>query len=341
MKNTATTDILKIVGYIVACFLLAALLTPSFYQIGKGFAEATIARDTADNVSWLASKARKAGFETYFKRMLMLSAVILIVPLIFSLKLKVDPRKLRESRWSIYLPEVVRDQNIGQPLVKTNSRLRQFFTGLALAALSFVLMGFLLLKLGWFHFHADFNAAMFCKAIQRALAPALIISGIEELLFRGALLGIFLRAFQARTAILLLSLLFAAVHFLQPPSGIRVTDPGTLASGFEMLQLIGARFLQPQAMLYEFTTLFLVGLILAHARFGTAALWLSIGLHAGWILAFKVFKKIAYREPDLPEKYDLFIGDLLTEGLIPLGTLLLTWAFLYPFIRSIKSHDPD
>ena len=49
-------------------------------------------------------------------------------------------------------------------------------------------------------------------------------------------------------------------------------------------------------VLAGFTTLFLIGLILADARLQTRSLWLPIGLHAGWILASGAFNKIAHRE---------------------------------------------
>ncbi len=341
MKNTAVNDVLKITGYVVICFLLAALLSPPLYQIGKGFAEAAVNRDTTENIGWLAGKAHKAAFEVYFKRMLMLCAVLLLVPLIYSLRLKVDPLKLKQSRWSIYLPEAVRDQNIGQPLIKNQARSPHLFIGLGLSCAFFFLMAVLLFQLGWFSYRTGTTSETWVKAVTGAITPASIISVIEELLFRGALLGIFLRAFKPRLAIVLLSFLFAAVHFLQPPKDAILTEPGSAGAGFELLGLIGMRFLHPEAMLYEFSTLLLVGLILAYARYRTASLWLPIGLHAGWILAFKVFKKVAERDPNLPDRYDIFIGDLLTEGLIPLATLLLTWVALLFLIPNRKNFDPN
>jgi len=340
VKNTATADVTKLVAYVVACFLFAALLSPPLFKIGKGFAEATINRDTAENITWLAQKAQKAEFETYFKRALMLSALVLLPPLLFSLKLRVDPRKLNKSRWSIYLPSVVRDQNIGQPLLRNHSRFRHLTLGFLLSGSVLFLMATVLFKLGFFGFDKEPNSENILYAIKRALAPTFITATIEEVLFRGALLGIFLRAFRPKVAILTLSILFAAVHFLQPPSDVQVSHPGSWKSGFEMLGLIGAQLMKPQAMLYEFTTLLLVGLILGHARYGTASLWLPIGLHAGWIFSFKVFKKLCERTPDLPEKYDIYIGETLTQGLIPLLALLLTWGILYPVIGEQKEEVP-
>ena len=49
-------------------------------------------------------------------------------------------------------------------------------------------------------------------------------------------------------------------------------------------------------VLAGFTTLLLIGVILAHARLSTRSLWLPIGLHAGWIFASGTFRQIAHRE---------------------------------------------
>lgn len=333
MRNTANRDVGLIVGYVVLSFLLAALLSPPLYQIGKGFAEASASRETVDGAAWLAAKAAKATFPVYFKRALLISALILLFPLLHVLKLKVDPRKLRESRWSIYLPQVIRDREVGQPLERNQRAWLHLGLGLAFSSGFFLFMALLLIQIGWFQWQPDASFSAFGKALTGAVFAAALIAIVEEALFRGALLGIFLRAFRPGLAITLLSLLFAGVHFLQPPSGAEVSTPGTTAAGFEMLQLILQRLTQPVDLLYHFASLFVVGLILAYARCGTASLWLPIGLHAGWIICLKVFGKLASRDPDLLPKYDAIIGTTLVEGFLPLATLLLTWAALSLWLR--------
>jgi membrane protease YdiL (CAAX protease family) len=73
-----------------------------------------------------------------------------------------------------------------------------------------------------------------------------------------------------------------------------------------------------------FTTLFVIGVVLGHARLSTRSLWLPIGLHAGWILASEAFSKIARREiVALP-----WLGKNLLIGLVPLCVCLLSWVLL-------------
>lgn len=335
VQKTALADVAKVLAYIVGSFILAALISAPLYEMGKGFADVALNKDTADELKWLAQKAEDAEFTRYFKRALMLAAVILLFPLIYALRLRSDPRKLGNTPWSIYLPPEAIAPAYGQPLQKPRWGILQLLTGFLLTSGLFLIMVWFLFYLNWFNWTAPPTKDAVLAASKKAITPAFFASLIEEILFRGALLGIFLRAFRPSIAIISLSFLFAAVHFLQPPSGAQVTDPTSIKAGFEMLRLIGERFLQPQLVLYEFVALFIVGLILAYSRFGTASLWLPIGLHAGWVFSLKMFNRLAERRSDLPKEYDLYMGHKMTEGLMPLGTLVITAGIIAIYIRGL------
>ncbi len=86
-------------------------------------------------------------------------------------------------------------------------------------------------------------------------------------------------------------------------------------------------------MLSGFTTLFLLGWILADARLRTQSLWLPIGLHAGWIFSNALFNRIAHREIEaLP-----WLGKNLLIGLAPLCVALLTWGLVRLWIKHVES----
>lgn len=336
MRISALGDVAKIVGFVLGSFLLAALISPPLYEMGKGFAEVALKKDTADEITWLAGKAKKAEFDMYFKRALMLSAVVLLFPLIFSLRLRMNPKRLRDTPWSIYLTPAAVAHTSGQPLRRIRFGFLQALVGFLLASGIFLGMGWLLFNLNWFQWKVPPTSDQVVALLPKAAKPAFFASLIEELVFRGVLLGVFLRAFRPWFAITSLSFLFAAVHFLQPPDGVVITDPSSAKAGFEMLRLIGMRFLDPQAMLYEFASLFVVGIILALARYGTASLWLPIGLHAGWVFSLKLFNKLALRRPDLPEQFDLYIGQDLKEGIIPLVALTITGILVVIYARMVR-----
>src|SRR5947208_17183050 len=57
----------------------------------------------------------------------------------------------------------------------------------------------------------------------------------------------------------------------------------TWNSGLNSISHAFGRFGDPMMVASAFVTLFLIGCVLADARVLTHSLWLSIGLHAGWI----------------------------------------------------------
>ena len=99
--------------------------------------------------------------------------------------------------------------------------------------------------------------------------------------------------------------------------------------GIQLLAHSFDQFAEPKLLLAGFTTLFVIGVILAHARLRTQSLWLPIGLHAGWILGSGVFNKIARREIlAMP-----WLGKSLLIGIIPLCVCLASWVLLRVWLK--------
>jgi membrane protease YdiL (CAAX protease family) len=164
-------------------------------------------------------------------------------------------------------------------------------------------------------------------AVASVALTAAIVPLIEEALFRGLFLGVLLRWSRPLVATLLSAGIFSIVHFLKAPDQ---TSPAVdWSSGFVSLVHSFDQFGEPLLLLASFTTLFLIGLILADARIQTQSLSLAIGLHAGWIFAAGAFNKIAQREIlALP-----WLGKNLQIGIIPLGVGLVTWALVRGWLK--------
>ncbi|MEM9080657.1 MAG: CPBP family intramembrane glutamic endopeptidase [Verrucomicrobiota bacterium] len=330
MSRLFTNDAFKLCLFAAFAFLLAALLTPVIYNIGQFLAEITANKSINPLIDYLGKHARKADFARYFNRSLYLATLILLPLLLLSL----DARKngfFRNGPWSFALPARSVASQLGQPLRQPKHRTLHLLGGFFLAAGLLLLTGFLLVRLEFFQWVSEPKTA---KILTNSLTTGAIVALIEEFLFRGILLGIFFRALRPVLAIVLLSLLFACLHFMQPPDGLSVSDPEAWTAGFEFLGLIASRFLSPISILFEFTTLFIVGLILAATRFATASLWLPIGLHAGWVFALLTFNGLTDRTTKLPHWTELMVGQQLTEGLVPLAALSFTGLVLYLFLRS-------
>lgn len=351
MIRLLRSDVTKLALYFTCAFLLAALMTPWLYNAGMALGEITAERSVNSFIDWLGTKAKRADFPTYFKRSLLISGVLLLIPLIYALRLRRNPAPLRNSPWSIYLPSRAIPRAEGQPLRKPRLGWLQLVLGFLVASGLFACMGWLLLSRGWFTLEDPIRWEL---AWRRSVGPMITASLLEEIVFRGMLLGICLRSFRPSTAIIVISILFAALHFLQPPDNIAVfhaeepvpeggmfIDPNSSTSGFQLLLAIGLRFQEFELVLFEFISLLMVGLILGYARFATASLWLPIGLHSGWIFAYKFFGRIADRTPDLDPGLQYVIGTDLKEGFLPLGTLGVTALLVALLVRMFPKPDDD
>jgi membrane protease YdiL (CAAX protease family) len=121
--------------------------------------------------------------------------------------------------------------------------------------------------------------------------------------------------------------IFSIVHFLKAPD--QTTTAVAWTSGFSSLAHSFDQFTNPMLVLAGFATLFLIGVILAHARLRTRSLWLPIGLHAGWVFASGAFNKIAHREiVALP-----WLGKNLLIGVVPLCVCLVSWVLVGAWLR--------
>ena len=157
---------------------------------------------------------------------------------------------------------------------------------------------------------------------------------IEEWLFRGLLLGVWLRIAKPMSALLSVSFIFAVVHFLQPPADYPIANSSSPFAGFQLLGGILQHFLDPRFIAAELALLFVLGIVLGSNRLRTGSLCVPIGLHAGFVFAFKSFN-LLYDNADTALR-PLWIGESLRSGLLPLATLILAGAICRFVFRSRK-----
>ncbi|MGI8820188.1 MAG: CPBP family intramembrane glutamic endopeptidase [Chthoniobacterales bacterium] len=287
-------DAARLLAYFFATVLFGALAAPVLYWTAQWLSH--------DFLTFL----RGRDFETFFHRSLLLGAVLFLWPLLRSLEM----RSYRDLE-----------------LVPNEHRFRDAGIGWLIAAVPLLCLGGVLLALHIYSLRASFPAG----AILGRMVSAAVVPFIEEPLFRGLILGILLRAGSPFFAVLSTSALFSILHFLKAPE--QTSPTVTWSSGFVSLANSFAQFHQPFLVAAAFTTLFLLGWILADARLRTRSLWLPIGLHAGWISASALFNKLASREMELLP----WIGRNLLVGIAPLGVALLSWALLRAWLRHVET----
>jgi membrane protease YdiL (CAAX protease family) len=279
-------DALRLLVYSAAVIIVGALVAPPLYWSARSLGQYR-------SLHFLG----QFDFEVFFHRALLVAAVLFLWPLLQSTGIR-------------------RFSDLG---LRPNSRFwRDLLGGFAAALVPLILCGAILIATGVYSLRTP-SAWM---AMSRTVAAAIAVPFIEETFFRGLVLGILLRSGGKYLSMFLTSALFSVVHFLKAPAG---TSPVvSWASGFQSIAHSFAQFNEPMLVLAGFTTLFLIGWILADARLLTASLWLPIGLHSGWILGNGLFNRIARREVLLLP----WLGRNLLIGLLPLGVVCVTWILI-------------
>ncbi|HEY4285411.1 MAG TPA: CPBP family intramembrane glutamic endopeptidase [Chthoniobacterales bacterium] len=282
-------DAVRLAVYFAAVIVLGALIAPILFWVAQALAQ-------HGYLTFLA----QFDFEVFFHRALLVSAIVLLWPLFRAIGVR-------------------RLSDLG---LRTNKhRWRDVGGGFLAALLPLGLCGSILIVA---HVYSV-RPSIAWGSLGRTIGAAIVVPWVEEAFFRGLILGILLRVGRKYLAIGLTSAFYSVVHFLKAVEG---TSPDvTWTSGFQSIANSFTQFSNPMLLVAGFTTLFLIGWILADARIRTASLWLPIGLHAGWILGNGVFNRIARRQMLLLP----WLGKNLLVGLIPLAVVCITWVIIRYF----------
>jgi membrane protease YdiL (CAAX protease family) len=168
----------------------------------------------------------------------------------------------------------------------------------------------------------DWTASLLVKKVTLSLLLALIVSWIEEPLFRGILLTGLKRKMSVIAAVIISAIYYAMLHFLDSDTHILYQDL-TLLSGFKLLGEALANLLNPD-ILSAFWALVMVGIFLGvlRAEF-KASLGLCIGCHTSWVWQIKMSKSLF--NTNFSSEY-LYLVNRYYDGLI--GPLVAGWLSL-------------
>ncbi len=288
-------DAARLAAYFIAIVAVGALLAPILFWVAQALAAHGV-------FPFLA----KYDFDTFFHRAILIAAVLLLWPLlrVSNVRGLADLGLAPNPHWG-------RDVGMGVLL----SVLPLLFCGAALIEL---------------HIYS-FRHVFVWPRLGKVLLAAISVPFIEEAFFRGIVLGLLIRTGRKLLSLLVVSALFAAVHFLKGSE--RETAVVTWTSGFQSIGDAFAGFGDPMMVLSAFATLFLIGCILADARVLTRSLWLPIGLHAGWIFASGAFSWLARRQMlALP-----WLGNNLLVGIVPLCLAAITWIVMRLWLKDDRT----
>ncbi len=234
-------------------------------------------------------------FHRYLHRGLLALALIGLWPLL---------RDLGVSAW----------RDVG--LVKPAGQGRYLFCGFALGFASMAGIAVAALAAGAREVNGAVSAGQLVEKASGAALSALVVAVLEEILFRGAIFGAMRKAFRWPSAMVISSAIYALVHFFgQPPAPAEIQ----WTSGLVLLPGLLSGLVEMERLLPGLFNLMLAGALLAIAYHYTGTLYLSIGLHAGWIFWLKSY---GFLTRDATNASAWFWGtSRLIDGWLALGVL--------------------
>lgn len=247
-----------LVIYIAVVFIGGALLAPWLYRLAQLFAHSI-------------PQAANAPFHRFLDRSFLLVALAGVWPVL---------RSFGAASW----------HDIG--LVPPYGQWKRLFGGLLLGFLTLAVVAGIAIGCGGRAFAPMMDAHKIVAAIFSAVATAVLVGTLEEILFRGGIFGGLRRVLYWPFALLISSVIFALVHFLKSAD-----DTGSVGwnSGLFMLPRMLDGFADVHALLPGFFSLTLVGALLALAYQRTGNLFFSIGLHTGWVFCLTIYSKLTFQ----------------------------------------------
>ncbi len=206
---------------------------------------------------------------------------------------------------------------------------RWFFllrTGFALgvASLFFLLLFFHFC--GAVRFHAlEIPVQKLMIKFLNALAMGVIVALIEEIFFRGFVLQSLMQEMKVRRALLVTSIFYALLHYFKATQHVYL-DRLDWSAGFTTALAFLAPFKNISTMIPGVVGLTLVGLALGLAYLRTGSLYLSIGLHAGWVFMLKFYGNFTSRVPDASPTW--FGDEKIVTGIAAWAMLLVVIALV-------------
>ena len=164
------------------------------------------------------------------------------------------------------------------------------------------------------------STGLIVKNLIISLLLALLISLIEEPLFRGLLLVSLHKKLSVMPAIIISATYYAALHFINSNTNILAQDL-KFYSGFTLLTEAFTNLLNP-AIFSAFLALLMVGIFLGVLRTQVkSSLGFCIGCHTCWVWQIKLNKKLFNTNFNseyhyLVSSYDGVIGPLVTIWLL-------------------------
>ncbi len=169
------------------------------------------------------------------------------------------------------------------------------------------------------------GAAAWLEIIVTGLVTGLVVAFIEETFFRGAMQTAITREAGVLPAIMLPSVIYAALHFVAGKYRIPASELD-YGSGFHLLAEFVRKFSDPLDILDAFLCLTGVGVLLGLGRAVTGNNAACIGLHAAWVAVILVVRTTSAPNPHSPMAWMMDDHDGFIGWMVLAWTPLMAWA---------------
>jgi membrane protease YdiL (CAAX protease family) len=203
----------------------------------------------------------------------------------------------------------------------------RFTAGFAWGAVILGILIAVLLALGIYHPvpGRDTGPEAVLTLCGKAILTGLAVGLFEETIFRGAILNGLAQRASPVAALVTVSLLYAAVHFIHYPA---TADPGWLSAARQFPAAYLAIF--NPAQFDAFLALFVLGLLLGLMRLRSGDIIACIGLHAGLVTMIKISRYFYHFTGGTPFDFLVSVHD---RRLGYLALLLLCVATIAYYLR--------
>lgn len=215
--------------------------------------------------------------------------------------------------------------------------LPQTLSGLLIGMIIMALLALGLMVSGIYGLHParEISIPVLARLFIAALLTGFAVALFEETVFRGALLAGLQKKAGAAVAIISVSIIYAAVHFIhyqEPQSDAAIgwlTAPGQFLAAYS--RLITADTLD------AFLSLWMLGLLLGLIRIRTGNIIQCIGVHAGLVAGIKLFRFFTTYNPGT--RYDYLVSSY-DHRLGYLALLLLALATVVYYFHACRRPGP-
>jgi len=167
-------------------------------------------------------------------------------------------------------------------------------------------------------------------ALLEALLAGFGVAILEETVWRGYLRGVLGAALS--------SFLYAAVHYFRPLDGSPAA-PGPYDPFMAVRRLpeMFQSFTEPRHLTLGMLSLFIFGMVLCRLRERTGTLWLSIGVHAGFVFCIALYRGVL--QDVASGSLWIYGGTRIYDGALGLAAVTLLWwaAWRIPLTRRVHS----